>query len=565
MHFVVIIFSLINLLSFNSHAPCDAPYIIEIPSHLDLSETSSFEISLKESGLSENQILHVDMPDHFTLSDTHGRQDVQGQVTNHEITFTNNDLLAKNVGLEIEQLQAGDWSGQLDIHIYIENTIPSNVLESGEELNALLKQYDPTSVIFTDSVTDLACIGDVSKAKDASINAYIDGTVIYISNNAEGKILSDTSLKNCFKDLHSLSGVDLSHLDTSGCEDMSHMFEDAISLTSINGIADLNTSNVRDLSYLFKGCESIASLNVSAFDTSNAENLESAFAYCSSLKNLKLASWDLSSCLDLSDLFCQCLSLTSTGDLSSWNISNVTDLSGVFDSCPKLRNVGSLSNWNTSNVTDLSRLFNNCSKLSSIGSIEGWDVSNVTSFSRTFANAASLSEIGDLSNWNVTSSCINLSYMFENSFVLEENEDLHLWDVSNVTDFSHMFKNNEVLKTIDLSGWNTSHMNDASQMFAYDQSSSLSKLETIYGIESFDTSSLITMSGIFYENQYLNADLSSWNTALLEDISYAFYGTYRFDVDKLKHWNVSSVSNMNEAFGDNAGSLIQSPIPDWYH
>ena len=155
--------------------------------------------------------------------------------------------------------------------------------------------------------------------------------------------------------------------------------------------------------------------------------------------------------------------------------------------------------------------------------------------------------------------------MFENSFVLEENEDLHLWDVSNVTDFSHMFKNNEVLKTIDLSGWNTSHMNDASQMFAYDQSSSLSKLETIYGIENFDTSSLITMSGIFYENQYLNADLSSWNTALLEDISYAFYGTYRFDVDKLKHWNVSSVSNMNEAFGDNAGSLIQSPIPDWYH
>ena len=69
----------------------------------------------------------------------------------------------------------------------------------------------------------------------------------------------------------------------------------------------------------------------------------------------------------------------------------------------------------------------------------------------------------------------------------------------------------------------------------------------------------------FYENQYFDGDLSAWDTSDLQDLSYAFYGCWRMDIDKLKHWNVSSVSDMTLAFGDGAGSLIQSPVPEWYH
>ena len=128
-----------------------------------------------------------------------------------------------------------------------------------------------------------------------------------------------------------------------------------------------------------------------------------------------------------------------------------------------------------------------------------------------------------------------------------------------------MFENSRTLTRLDISGWDCHSLENAASTFAFYETGGLSPLEQITGIDQLDVSSLKNILYIFYEDQYLNCDLSQWNTQSLEDISYAFYGTYRFDVDKLKHWKVSSVSYMTEAFGDNAGLLIQSPVPDWYH
>jgi len=544
-------------------APFQDTYVIEIPKSVDLNETSAFEVRIKENGLSENQILHIDMPSDFFLYESDGQQSVQGSVSNNSLSYRKDEYDTKTVGLEIGELAIGEWSGTLPISISIENTIPSNILECGEELNAFLQLYDPARILFTDAVEG-TYIGDVSKAKDESVKAYLNEDTIFISNESEGKILSDISMKDAFRGLSSLTYIDLSDLELGQCITFSHMFADSPVLSTIQGIGQIDTSSAQDLSHMFSGCRLLTSLKISDWNTGNVTDFSHLFEYCEGLKTLNLLNWDVKNGVGFQNMFAQCLSLTSTGDLSSWDMNKAEDISKMFYSCQKLRNTGDLSNWSTGTISDMSYLFAGCSRLTSVGPISVWDVSNVINLSGVFANASSLANTGDLNNWQISPDCKDLSYLFAGTkSLLGSDPDLSSWNVSAVENMPHMFENCK-LTTLNIEGWDTSCLKDASYMFAYNETTSLSELTDIIGIEDLNTSALETISSIFYENQYLNADLSAWNTSVLQDISYAFYGTYRFDIDKLKHWNVSSVLDMTQAFGDNAGTLIQSPVPDWY-
>ncbi len=546
-----------------STAPFQDTYVIEIPKSVDLSETSDFEVRIVENGLSETQILHIDMPSSFLLYESDGTRNVRGSVSNNSLSYRKDEYDTKTVELEIGELEIGEWSGSLPISISIENTAASNILESGEELNSFLQNYTPSRIVFSDTVEG-TYIGDVSKAKDESIKAYLHEDTIFISNETEGKILSDISMKDAFKGLPSLTYIDLSDLDLAECHIFSHLFEDSPNLNAIEGIGQIDTSSAEDLSYMFSGCRMLGSLPIKDWNVGNVRDFSHLFEYCEGLKTLNLVNWNTANGTCFENMFSQCLSLTSTGDLSRWNMAQAKDISMMFYSCQKLRNTGDLSAWNTANISDMSYLFAGCGKLTSVGQISSWDVSNIQYLTGMFYNASSLANTGDLNNWQISPDCKDLSYLFAGTkALLGMNADLSAWNVSSIENMSHMFENCR-LSSLYIRGWDTSSLKDASYMFAYNETTSLSELSQIDGIESIDTSNLETISSIFYENQYLNADLSAWNTEHLNDISYAFYGTYRFDIDKLKHWNVSSVSDMTEAFGDNAGALIQSPIPDWY-
>ena len=543
--------------------PFKDSYVIEIPKTVDLSENGSFEVRITENDLEDGETLYVVMPDTFTLSDLHGKGDIEGIVLNNEFTFDQNDSSAKTVELQIEDLQVGEWTGILPISLHIEKTIPSNILECGEDLNRLLEELDPVSIVFTSQIPDLEALADVSKAQDRSILLYQDDDTIYISNGIETPIYTDSSMKDAFQGLSYLETVDLSHLNFEDCHTMQAMFRNDERLTKITGIDKIDTSQIFNMDDLFYGCNNITSLKLNNWDVSKVTSMDYIFGYCSSLKSLSLAGWDVSSCESLEGLFYHCLNMTTTGDLSSWDVSSSVSFSHLFDGCTKLRNVGDLSSWAVGDqCTDLSYMFSSCSRLSGIGDLSSWDVDHVTSFSHLFNDAPSLGYEG-VSEWNVSDQCTDLSYMFCGN-TLPESFDLTDWDVSNVINMGHMFENVASVVSYNISGWDTSHLEDAASMFGYTGTTELSKLETVTGIDTIDTSSLRDISGIFYEDQFFNGDLSGWNTANLEDISYAFYGTYRFDTAKLKHWNVSNVSQMNEAFGDNAGSFIGSEIPEWY-
>ena len=111
-------------------------------------------------------------------------------------------------------------------------------------------------------------------------------------------------------------------------------------------------NNITDMSYMFDNCSSLSSLpNISNWNTSNVSNM--------------------------SFMFNECISLLSLPDISNWNISKVNNMSHMFNNCKLLESFPDISKWDTSNLFYLSNIFDNCSHSSSFPDISKWDTSKV--------------------------------------------------------------------------------------------------------------------------------------------------------------------------------------------
>ena len=78
------------------------------------------------------------------------------------------------------------------------------------------------------------------------------------------------------------------------------------------------------------------------------------------------------------------------------------------------------------------------------------------------------------------------------------------------------------LTSIDISNWDTSNVNTMEGMFRlYNSTSSLT---SITFPTNFDTSKVTTMNRMFEgQDKLTSLDLSGWNTSNVEDMSYMFY------------------------------------------
>jgi surface protein len=129
-----------------------------------------------------------------------------------------------------------------------------------------------------------------------------------------------------------------------GLTDMSNMFNDCSSLTSIEGLQYVDTSNVTDMCDMFWECRSLESLDLSNWDTSSATNMRGMFDSCESLRSINIRNWDTSNVTDMSWLFEQCYSLKTIIGLDTWDVSNVTDMNGIFAEVWELTTLN-ISNW----------------------------------------------------------------------------------------------------------------------------------------------------------------------------------------------------------------------------
>ena len=158
-----------------------------------------------------------------------------------------------------------------------------------------------------------------------------------------------------------------------------------------------------------------------------------------------------------------------------------------------------------------------------------------------FGGCSSLKSI-DLSLFD-TSNINNMSYMFRECSSLK-SIDLSSFDTSNVNNMRAMFGGCSSLKSIDLSSFNTSKVNNMSYMFY-----GCTSLQSI-DLSSFNTSNVNNMSCMFKRcSSLLSLDLSSFDTNKVNNLSHMFGGCSSLKSINLSSFDTSNVNNTNGMFG----------------
>ena len=229
---------------------------------------------------------------------------------------------------------------------------------------------------------------DVSEAGDRSVLAWMNNGDLYVA--ADGAIAPNPNASWLLQDFVNLKTIKFGNcFDTSSVTDMSAMFIDCTSLTSLD-LSDFDTSSVTDMGAMFDHCTGLTSLDLSGFDTSSVTNMGAMFQNCASLTSLDVSSFDTSNVTDMFFMFNLCESLTDL-DLSGFDTSNVTSMDYMFSICEDLTSLD-LSGFDTSNVADMSNMFRSCTSLTNLN-LSGFDASAVTEMDDMFYGCDNLTDI----------------------------------------------------------------------------------------------------------------------------------------------------------------------------
>lgn len=137
------------------------------------------------------------------------------------------------------------------------------------------------------------------------------------------------------KNLTAIEGWE--HLNTSEVTNMTMMFWDCSSLTSVD-LSYFDTQKCELFMGMFSGCTSLASIDVSSFNTSNAKYMNNMFQGCTSLKSLDLNNFDTGKVYDFHEMFRDCSNL-ETLHIEKFDCENGTNFFGMFQDCGKLKTV----------------------------------------------------------------------------------------------------------------------------------------------------------------------------------------------------------------------------------
>ncbi len=171
-----------------------------------------------------------------------------------------------------------------------------------------------------------------------------------------------------------------------------------------------------------------------------------------------------------------------------------------------------------------------------------WDTSNVTNMRGMFWDATSFNQ--ELDNWDV-SNVTNMQGMF--AYTEAFNQPLNSWDVSNVTNMQGMFSYTKTFNQA-LDNWDTSKVRNMSLMFQSTQAFN-------QPLNNWDLSNVNYTTGMFMSAQAFNQPLDNWDTSKVSDMQLMFARSKTFN-QPLNSWNVDNVKfyddfAINSALEDN--------------
>lgn len=205
-------------------------------------------------------------------------------------------------------------------------------------------------------------------------------------------------------------------------------------LSSIQGLQYLDTRNVTDMSYMFYNCSSLTTLDASNFDTQNVADMRMMFCNCKLLSSLDVSGFATNNVTDMNRMFFGCYVLDSL-DVSNFDTGNVTDMAYMFCGCEAVSSLD-VSGFDTENVTDMCYMFFGCKSLPQID-VSGFSTQGVSDMNCMFygCNTVKMLDVSNFSTHNVT----DMEYMFCYCYSLATLYAGAEWTVENVEQSSHMF------------------------------------------------------------------------------------------------------------------------------
>jgi surface protein len=172
----------------------------------------------------------------------------------------------------------------------------------------------------------------------------------------------------------------------------------------------------------------------------------------------------------------------------------------------------------------------------------------------------------DCVNLNITATDVpdlsavhSMRNMFKNCQSLTGPANINSWNTTNVRNMEGLFYI-AVAFNQDIGSWNTTNVTNMSYMFTIARSFN-------QNISNWNTANVTDMSYMFSNTDVFNQDISNWNTANVTNMSTMFAFALVFNKD-ISNWNTSNVTNMSymfrnaEAFNQNISSWNTAAVTD---
>ena len=256
------------------------------------------------------------------------------------------------------------------------------------------------------------------------------------------KGIKKVDLSNCeFPKLNNSNGL-LLHCEGLEELDLSGINLDKFNNTSAFFIGTEYLDSYDEIETITKGVKVLKLNNVTLSDKRPLSNIRLfnsqiiPFVKRLEMKNVVFPS-------DCKDLFSGFINLESI-DLSGADVSKVGDMGGLFKNCKKLKKID-LTSFDTSSLYNLDGMFTGCESLEEIDGLQDFNTALVKSISNMFKGCSSLKSV-DLSNWQTT----KLQYASDTFNGCTNLENIKLFTAHNLRVFDNMFANCESIKKLDL-------------------------------------------------------------------------------------------------------------------
>ena len=332
----------------------------------------------------------------------------------------------------------------------------------------------------------------------------------------------------------------------------SRWFKDLVNLSSITGIVYLNTSAVTNMSYMFEDCLSLTSLDLSGFNTANVTNMSRMFYGCEALTSLSLSNFNTAKVTDMSRMFYGCKALTSL-NISSFNTAKVYNMMFMFNDCSNLKTIYVNDDWSTDGIPYNSNLgsymFTNCTSL--VGGMGTTYNANYTDYSRARIDDGS-SRPGYFTAFTepeayacYTPSNTTLTFYHDRRRSSRSGTTYDMNTGTNLPGWLNDGTNNSVTRVVfDSSFADVCPTTTCSWFY------NMKTPQTITGIEYLNTSEVTNMSYMFYGCKALTSlDLGSFNSAKVTNMKMMFYNCpYLKTISVSENWSTTAVTTSNSMF-----------------